>query len=276
MDQVLPMLLAEGQFYSANDLPDDLLGEVVDTFKETKLLEEAFHPIFQELSNRMRNFTILDPYNGTLNAMVKLTKHAPLAKALTTHPNWISKVKNGLSMESSSILGPFFCLSTYINMTRPGRQVSEQLFGGAGSRLTPEEVGRTAISMRNLFKTIYDTVHKIMRNLLIPKETREATVEWLAVAIEGNKTRSRIQDDPFQSSSDAFLTNLCAVLLRLSEPVLKKERESLTLSPDFPMSNTLVNFKEDSKIGSVSEKEGLFLLVLHTNTLRLFHCKHSH
>lgn len=159
-------------------------------------------------------------------------------------------MKNGKAMEFQSILGPFFTLTAFYDKSKVG----EHYFGKQAGNLSREDLASINNSLRNEFKTIYDLVYKLVMNLVTPKDTRDQALEWLSYVVEGNKYRARLQDDGYNSASEGFMTVLCSVLLQMTRPVIDK---NLPINPDYGMMNPIVNFKEDSHIGNVSEKQAI-------------------
>ncbi|KAL0476344.1 ubiquitin, partial [Acrasis kona] len=95
-------------------------------------------------------------------------------------------------------------------------------------------------------------------NLVRPKETRDLMMKWLGAAIEGNKFRARMQDDPFQSSTEGFMSNFEVIMLKLCQPFLdpkSKQPKMDAIQNDFVMLNDLVpSYKDDTHL-SMTEKE---------------------
>jgi ubiquitin conjugation factor E4 B len=255
--QLLPLLLAESSYYSDNELPDEFIQDFIERYRDNGL-NEIFTPIYTALAQKIRSSSMISRYMPTLSLMVRLSKFVDLAKILVAHPNWMPILKTGSGIEGASVLGAFFTITAYYDK----KEVGEHYFGKRIGTMTKEELQSIIAGLRSEIKTIYDLLSKILLNLLKPKETRDAAIAWLALAVEGNKFRARMQDDMFSSSTEGFMTNLCAVLLRLCEPFMDAQLKNPTIDPDFAMMNTMVNFKEDTHIGSVSEKEGMLSLCL--------------
>jgi ubiquitin conjugation factor E4 B len=250
--QLVPFLTNEGD----KEVPDDFLTLFAERYKDDEeTLNEIFIPIYSELSRRIRSMTMLDKYITLINALYRLTKNVPLARVLVNHPDWLSRIKNGSSMEQSSILGPFFRITVYYDQPK----VADQYFATNIEQLTTKDVSFIKNTLRSEIRIYHDCLQKIVMNLVRPKETREQMIKWIGTVLEGNKFRARMQDDPFQSSSEGFMTNFDVVMLKLCQPFLdpkSKEPKMGAIQNDFVMLNDLVNFKDDTHV-AMTEKEAL-------------------
>jgi ubiquitin conjugation factor E4 B len=236
------------------DVPDDFITLFADLFKDDETLSQVFEPIYTELSRRIRSMTMLDKYLPLLNALVRITKNVPLARTLVNHPDWYSRIKNGSSMEQSSVLGPFFRMTTYYDH----HQVADHYFANNIETLTTKDVSFIKSTLRSEIRVYHDTLQKLVMNLVRPKETRDFMMKWIGIVLEGNKFRARMQDDPFQSSSEGFMTNFGAVMLKLCIPFLdtkSKDPKMGSIQNDFVYLNDLIpSYKEDTRL-AMTEKE---------------------
>jgi ubiquitin conjugation factor E4 B len=246
--QLVPFLLKD-------EVPDDFITLFAERFKdEEETLNEIFIPVFTELSRHVRSLTLVDSYLPCVQALFRVTKQASIARVLVNHPDWISRIQNGSSMEQSSVLGPFFRLTCYYDH----QKVADHYFAKNIETLTNSDVTYIKSTLRTEVRAYQDLLHKIVMNLVRPKETRDQMMKWFGVVIEGNKYRARMQDDPFQSSTEGFMTNLCAVTLKLCIPFCdpkSKDPKMGAIQNDFVMLNDLVpSYKEDTHL-TFTEKE---------------------
>lgn len=138
--QLLPYLINEDD----KDVPDDFLSLFSERFKDEETLHDIFIPIFTEMSRRIRSLTMLDKYMPLVNGMNRITKYIPIARLLVNHPDWFSRIRNGSSMEQSSILGPFFRISCYYDHPKVG----DHYFGTNIETLTQKNVSSIKSTLR--------------------------------------------------------------------------------------------------------------------------------
>jgi len=235
-------------------VPDDFLNTFSERFKDEETLQEVFAPIYSELSHQIRSMTMLDKYMPIVNALARISKPVPLALILVNHKDFYSRIPNGSSMEQSSILGPFFRLTSYYEQPKVG----DNYFGGNIESMTTKDVSFIKSQLRNEVHLYNDALHKVVMNLVRPKETRDGMMKWFGTVLEGNKYRARMQDDPFQSSSEGFMTNFEAIMLKLCQPFLDPKSKSPkmdSIQNDFVMQNDLVpSYKDDTHL-NMTEKE---------------------
>ncbi|KAL9647901.1 hypothetical protein ABK040_008172 [Willaertia magna] len=236
------------------ELPGSFLNELVNKFnniEEDKTLEKIFRIVFTELSNRMLKITMLDDYSSILYAMKKLTLIKELGIILVNHPIFFPIKNDGYAYEYESILGPFFKMTVYYDHA----QVGQHYFGLNIERLTNQDVSNIKSQLRSRITSIHNDLHKIIMDLLKPKETRDKMVDWLSKCVQVNQSRAKMHVDPYTSSSEGFMTNFCSVMLRLCSPFLAIDNNKLPITK-IQSSYILqdVNFKLDTKL-KLSEKE---------------------
>lgn len=149
-------------------------------------------------------------------------------------------------MEKETFLGPFFRLTTFYDYF--SMVVGDTLFKGIATLLV-HELQDIKLNVRMEINLMHADLHKIMFNLLKNKDiSKKPTLTWIAYAIEGNKTRAMMRENFEQCSSDGFLLNLNAVLLRLCEPFVIKGDTSLhQISPAFSMTKLIIDFRSETK-----------------------------
>jgi len=57
--------------------------------------------------------------------------------------------------------------------------------------------------------------------LCVVQDTREGMLTWLALALQSNAERGKMQMDPRKAANHSFFISLNAVLLKLCEPFLE-------------------------------------------------------
>eukprot|EP00818_Percolomonas_sp_WS_P008819 CAMPEP_0117446966 /NCGR_PEP_ID=MMETSP0759-20121206/6624_1 /TAXON_ID=63605 /ORGANISM="Percolomonas cosmopolitus, Strain WS" /LENGTH=1113 /DNA_ID=CAMNT_0005239271 /DNA_START=174 /DNA_END=3512 /DNA_ORIENTATION=- len=253
-------------------LPPDDAGYVTHTFlnafveQHGNYLKGIFTSVFTQVSRNLRETTLNDTNWFPLFSRVELLSRIPeVAQVLVQHPLWIppipapannafgmpplSRGMTGKVMESRSLLGPFFALHA------TEKRTAEHFFGGGNTlSFSRSDVTSSQGLLRKQHKTVQDSLKNILLNLLRRKETRDEVLKWIATVLSSNETRNRMRDDMAHSSSDGFMFNFFAVMLRLSEPFLEKVDAQGNLKTDnvdalFPMMNdSVLMFKEDTKV----------------------------
>ncbi len=61
-------------------------------------------------------------------------------------------------------------------------------------------------------------LHQTVMQLLKCKDTRDPVLNWIANVLNGNQGRTKLQLDRFTTSSEGFILNLGAILLKLCAP----------------------------------------------------------
>eukprot|EP01027_Heterolobosea_sp_BB2_P017608 GEZU01024932.1.p1 GENE.GEZU01024932.1~~GEZU01024932.1.p1 ORF type:complete len:813 (-),score=193.46 GEZU01024932.1:75-2513(-) len=248
---LIPMLAAGSAGLSSTtpEITGEFLNDFCNRFKDEGL-NTIFNPIFKELSTQMRHTNLLGNYVPIFRSFTKLTAQPLLAEVLVNHPHFFSVVKSGRALEQASLLGPFFSLAAFYDTPAVGDK-----FFGEPTKRTQRDVEASMLQLRNQIQMIQSSLHQIFMNLLKPKATRDAAVRWLADAIEGNKTRAKMMHDPLASSSEGFMANLMAVLLKLCEPFVAGGATKYgQIDTTFVLSKSLLDFTDDTRLAA-STKE---------------------
>eukprot|EP00188_Purpureofilum_apyrenoidigerum_P005009 Plantae.Rhodophyta-Purpureofilum_apyrenoidigerum.ctg6129.p1 GENE.Plantae.Rhodophyta-Purpureofilum_apyrenoidigerum.ctg6129~~Plantae.Rhodophyta-Purpureofilum_apyrenoidigerum.ctg6129.p1 ORF type:complete len:696 (+),score=141.57 Plantae.Rhodophyta-Purpureofilum_apyrenoidigerum.ctg6129:410-2497(+) len=85
-------------------------------------------------------------------------------------------------------------------------------------------------------------------------EAREATLEWFSHVSKLNQDRQKMHFDPKVVSSDGFMLNINAVLLKVCEPFLDPKSAKLKgIDPTYVLSEHRVGNTEETKLGMASD-----------------------
>ncbi|EFC48330.1 ubiquitin-protein ligase [Naegleria gruberi] len=241
--------------YVCGDIPGTFLQDFVTRFADSpKTLETIFAPVFNDISTRFLKITLVDDYSPYIYGFKRLTALRELSIVLVNHPLFLPRRKNGNSVEFETILGPLFKITAYYDQPKVG----EQYFRNDIERLTNQDVANIKDQIRSKINMYHTSLQQIFMNLLKPKETRDKTIEWLSLSVDYNSARAKMQADPHVISTEGFMTNLCAILLKLSQPFTKIEDSKIPatakIQVDYPMMNKDVNFKSDARF-NMAEKE---------------------
>ncbi|KAK8707547.1 hypothetical protein V6N13_058603 [Hibiscus sabdariffa] len=187
-------------------------------------------PLFPLLFAEVSNGVMLDGFGGNdfgsgqpLRALSYLVKLPVGAKSLVNHPWRIPKgvYLNGLVIEMTSILGPFFHVSALPDHTifKSQPDVGQQCFSDASTRRAADMLS-SFTTIKTLMNTSYNDLAEVLLCLLRNLETRDSVLDYLAEVINKNASRAHLQVDPISCASFGMFVNLSAVMLRLAEPFL--------------------------------------------------------
>lgn len=126
-----------------------------------------------------------------------------------------SGFNNGRRLESGSLLGALFGISGVPDIfnqrtTQRRPDVVEECFPPE-SESRPAEVRTAVLSLQTASGYLHSALHSLVMALLRNQESREATMSWLALALQLNNERAKMHPDPTLASSDGFMINFCAV-----------------------------------------------------------------
>ncbi|KAL6205242.1 hypothetical protein ACLB2K_022504 [Fragaria x ananassa] len=174
--------------------------------------------ILKDLYEELREIVLKVPlgnFQEPLGALNFLISFPAGVKSLVNHPRWIPKsvYLNGREIERSSILGPFFHISPL-----PDCPFSVSEFFSEGSSTAGMQ--SSYYTIKTEMNKLYADLHQVLHTLLKSPDARKRVLEYLAVVINLNSSRARMQVDPNSCASSGMFVNLSAVMLRLCQPFL--------------------------------------------------------
>lgn len=241
---------------SDSHVPKEFLAQFLKKYS-IKELQDIFVPIYYQSYHLMKKKTLSDDYLPPIQILSHLTYHKELAEMLVSLPNFNPQQLNGLVMENQSFLGPFFNLTTF----NKGIVFFKDI-----KTMTEKDVEITKESIRSGLRLMQSQLHHIVYNML-QKETRSSMMKWIAYTVEGNKSRAMMRDDGSSSSSDGFMTNFSAVLLKLCLKIFEKKKFN-EIDPTYSMTNFIVDFINSTKL--VNNKEAIENYKKEMNTKKQF------
>lgn len=122
---------------------------------------------------------------------------------------------SGREFETDSLWGPFFSPSA---LPSDAPDFVQEQFGGTRVHLRAD-VDVKQLSIRTSARTLQQGLAQMVESILRRPAIRPHVMRWLATACL--RSRRRVQEfaDFTCHASDGFFVNLCAVLLRLAEPI---------------------------------------------------------
>ncbi|EFH49981.1 U-box domain-containing protein [Arabidopsis lyrata subsp. lyrata] len=228
---VLPLIFAEvgsgsldmfGASSSGVQAPPGFLDEF---FKDSDFdsLDPILKELYEDLRSTVINVSVLGDFQPPLRALKYLVSLPVGAKSLVSHQWWVPRgaYMNGRAMELTSILGPFFHISSLPDnkLFKSHPDVGQQCFSEASER-RPADLLSSFSTIKNLMNILYSGLHDVLMILLKSTDTRECVLQFLAEVINANAARGHIQVDAVSCASSGMFVNLSAVMLRLCEPFL--------------------------------------------------------
>ncbi|XP_026435101.1 probable ubiquitin conjugation factor E4 [Papaver somniferum] len=170
------------------DCPPGFFTDILEKM-DISTLNLVLRSLYEDLSRLVLKESLLsDLFLQPLAALTYLIESPQGAKALVNHPMWLPKGANGLEIEKTSILGPFFHVS-----------------------LISDDLSATNRSYANC---LHDGLEKVLLLLLENADTRESVLQFIAELILKNSSMANIHVDKTCASLGMFV-NLGAVMLRL-------------------------------------------------------------
>ncbi|MCL7051340.1 hypothetical protein MKW94_006247 [Papaver nudicaule] len=171
------------------------------------LLNLVLRSLYEDLSERVLKESLLsDSFQPPLAALIYLVESPYGAKALVNHPMWLPKGANGLKIEKTSILGPFFHVSL-LSDDRFRHQQGDLVFTG---------------TIKTYVNRLHDGLEKVLLSLLENADTQENVLRFIGEIIVKNSSMANLQFDP-TCASLGMIVNLGAVMLRLFKTFLNKD-----------------------------------------------------
>ncbi|KAI3946793.1 hypothetical protein MKW98_003356 [Papaver atlanticum] len=166
--------------------------------------------LYEDLSKWVLTESLLsDLFMQPLAALTYLIESPHGAKALVNHPMWLPKEANGLEIEKTSILGPFF----HVSLISDDRFYCEQ------------DDSDFSATNRSYANCLHDGLEKVLLLLLENADTRESVLQFIAELILKNSSMANIHGDKNCASLGMFV-NLGAVMLRLFKNFFDKDTRS--------------------------------------------------
>ncbi|KAI3936859.1 hypothetical protein MKW92_033569 [Papaver armeniacum] len=180
------------------DCPPGFFTDILEKM-DICILNLVLRSLYEDLSQLVLEESLLsDLFMQPLAALTYLIESPHGAKALVNHPMWLPKGANGLEIEKTSILGPFF----HVSLISDDRFYCEQDDSGFSATNT------------SYAKCLHDGLEKVLLLLLENADTRESVLQFIAELILKNSSMANIHVDKTCASLGMFV-NLAAVMLRL-------------------------------------------------------------
>eukprot|EP00455_Lapot_gusevi_P054776 TRINITY_DN8842_c0_g1_i14.p1 TRINITY_DN8842_c0_g1~~TRINITY_DN8842_c0_g1_i14.p1 ORF type:complete len:1185 (+),score=294.49 TRINITY_DN8842_c0_g1_i14:370-3555(+) len=218
-------------------LPKDFLKKLVQKF-DGEGLQDLFQPIIQQITSILRVPEGKDPnehdlplniqtVHNPLRGLATLAVHLPLAQMIVALPQWLPNIRRGRDIETLSLLGPAFGLSTDYARAREKAFIQVQRHNGRFIQSEMDEhLGHLKREVANVQQGCFRVVNNLMR---VNAGVRERCLEWMSEAMRWNQQRSKMQFDANSAATDGFFLNLSYTMLMLCKPVVDAKQEKMGL-----------------------------------------------
>ncbi|KAM9445877.1 ubiquitin conjugation factor E4 B isoform 2-T2 [Clarias gariepinus] len=203
------------------NLPYGFIQELVRmTHQEEEVFKQIFVPILQGLALAVKECSFdSDNFKYPLMALselceIKFGKTHPLCNLITSQPMWCPDPLSpgaGREIQRLSFLGAFFSLSVF---AEDDTKVGDKYFSGPA--ITMENTRVVSQSLQHYLESARGDLFKILHNILLNGETREAALSYMAAVVNRNVKKAQMQTDDKLVSTDGFMMNFLWVLQQLS------------------------------------------------------------
>ncbi|KAG7477544.1 hypothetical protein MATL_G00070780 [Megalops atlanticus] len=203
------------------NLPYGFIQELVRmTHQEEEVFKQIFIPILQGLALAVKECSFdSDNFKYPLMALaelceIKFGKTHPVCNLITSMPLWCPEPLSpgtGREIQRLSYLGAFFSLSVF---AEDDTKVGDKYFSGPA--ITLENTRVVSQSLQHYLESARGDLFKILHNILLNGETREAALNYMAALVNRNVKKAQMQTDDKLVSTDGFMLNFLWVLQQLS------------------------------------------------------------
>ncbi|XP_051734968.1 ubiquitin conjugation factor E4 B isoform X2 [Ctenopharyngodon idella] len=247
------------------NLPYGFIQELVRmTHQEEEVFKQIFVPILQGLALAVKECSFdSDNFKFPLMALaelceIKFGKTHPVCNLITSLPLWCPDPLSpgtGREIQRLSFLGAFFSLSVF---AEDDTKVGDKYFSGPA--ITMENTRVVSQSLQHYLESARGDLFKILHNILLNGETREAALSYMAALVNRNVKKAQMQTDDKLVSTDGFMMNFLWVLQQLSMKIKLDTVDSLYI---FHPKCRLNLSREETRLNATMEDLKSWLAELH-------------
>jgi len=216
------------RLYKVRPLPPGFLVDMVlhchkEMEEDDNVVERVFHQIVYGLREGTSRSSLMDDricegfffLAELCDIRPDGTNFRPICQLLASDKKWLPK-ESGRKAESETFLGPFLCISGFMDESVPlrSRYLSDSYQEEEAETLSNTIQQRLSICRNELFK--------VFHSLLRCPETRNSVLEFLQHMLALNTKKTRLHVDYRKFTSHGFMLNLLHVLQQLSLKVKLK------------------------------------------------------
>ncbi|KZM20704.1 ubiquitin-ubiquitin ligase [Ascochyta rabiei] len=191
----------------------DFLQEACTRAEDDDTAKEALVAAVEDLSRRLARTSMNSDYKPYMLALRSLIRFPPLVTALVRSDTFLPADIEAQSIETKTLLGPFFRLSPMQG------EVAVNYFSGAAGG-DKGLIANAQRALRMTLQTHQDELFDIANTFIKNKDSRESMLNWFALTVNKNHKRRALQVDAKTVSTDGFMVNVTVVLDRLCEPFM--------------------------------------------------------
>lgn len=222
----------------------DFFHQIVDRAMEDESLLELLKPITSYLSSTMlQSMSQSSSYRAIFDVLGHLVNNKHISSVITQLDTFNPANLTAPQMETDTLLGPFFKVSPLdpslllTNFPDP-------------SNASQRDINNVSNGMKFEFKVIQDHLFfisdKIIRGSV---ESRNNFLQYLGNIIDLNHKRLAFQIQPNTTSSDGFMLNISAVLIKFCEPFADVYGSKIDkISTNYFRTTPLYDISEETKI----------------------------
>ena len=223
----------------------EFLQEAVARFEEDESIKDTLVEAMEQLSEDLSNMTMNDNYKPYLMALRSFVRFPALVLALSESKLFLPPDVAAQDIETKTLLGPFFRLSPLQG------EVALNYFSSPKTRnrsniTTSQSALRMTLQQHQ--NELFDIVDKFIKS---SKDSREKTLDWLALCVNKNHKRRAMRPDPRYVASDGLMVNITVVLDMLSEPFMDAAFSKIhRIEPEYFRRSPRVDISDETKINA--------------------------
>jgi ubiquitin conjugation factor E4 B len=180
----------------------DFFVEAVSRFQEDDSVKEALVSAMEQLSRNLSKMSMNDSFKPYIQALRSYARYPALADALTRSPTFLPDGITAETIETGTLLGPFFKLSPLQG------EVATNYFMGARARddaFIRNSQDALRLTLRSHQEELYDIANCLVKS---GQPGREKLLNWFALTVNMNHKRRAFQVNRNTVSSDGFMVNV--------------------------------------------------------------------
>lgn len=227
----------------------DFLIQIINRSNEEGTILEFLNIFIPHLSKLILNLDLNNPqYPLILNIFQLLLSQKSVAAVFTEIEGFeLNPNLEPSQFETSSILGPIFKLSPLQD------SVAQHNFDRTTEK-TKLQIKQIGEGLQSEHKVLLDRLFYITNQIIRGSpQSRVGILKYFSTIINMNHLRRGDHADFTKLSSNAFVTNISLVLIRLSQPFLDPSLTKLDrIDLDYFSKGTLIDIKEETRVNSTT------------------------
>ncbi|POY75438.1 hypothetical protein BMF94_1509 [Rhodotorula taiwanensis] len=197
-------------------------------------------------------------WRDILQAVQSLTEIKLIAATLPTLQGWDLPAGQAQAprLEYATLLGPLLRLSVFPD----GAPALPQAYFPDPSVMVRGNIDSASASLRGTLNGVQQSLFRIFDNIVRASPTaRQAVLAYLGQVATLNAKRAAMRVDPNTVSTEGFIVNLHAILLRFAEPFLDAGFTKIDkIDPLYYRRSSRIDIKEDTKINATQQESDTY------------------